>query len=83
MHIFEDTCLSLVHNVSAPQSDNNDNNEAVIQTTNSRFLFLYHPEKSGICSTLSVNTAFTFIHFNSEFAMLFWINWPLEKKKGK
>lgn len=72
MHTFEHICLSFVHNVSASQPQLKFfNSEAVIQTTNSRFLFLCHPAKSGICSTLTVNTAFNLIHFNADFAILF------------
>lgn len=72
MHISEDTCPSFVHNVCAPQSQFNFfNSEAVIQSTDSRCVLLCHPAKSAICSTLTVNTAFNFMHFNTDFAMLF------------
>lgn len=72
MHTFEDTCLSFVHNVCAPQSQFNFfNSEAVIQRTDSRCVLLCHPAKSGIFSTLTVNTAFNFMHFNTDFVIIF------------
>ena len=76
MPTFEDTHLSFVHNVPAARSQFNFFNcETVIWTTDCKIHFCtYATLQSQVttkCSTLTINTAFSFALFNTDSVMLF------------
>lgn len=75
MPTFEEACLSFVHNVCAAQSRfNSFNCETVIRTTDCKIHFCTYAtlqnQAAAKCSTLTVDTVFSFTLFNPDSAII-------------